>query len=172
MEIQGLGALTKDESTGWWISAPMTIPAFGGAECEIALEGYEEDSAPEDFDAAIQNFLTMTPDVLKAVQGDLYRYYQDCNANWSEGDEEYVAIATPDDVWKHVQFGFEAVVSRRRQDNVIYISLANNCDWEPEHGLQLVFKNGLRINKLGPYDGHMTNSAAYGNPELEEKIYR
>ena len=46
-----------------------------------------------------------------------------------------------------------------------------NCDWEEEHGLQIVFKNGLTINKIGPYDGHCTNSDAYDDESLEDIIY-
>ncbi len=172
MDIPELGKMTTNESLGWLISEPVAIPALGGTMCEIALEGYADDPAQEDFHVAVRNFLSITADVLKAAEGDLYRYYQDCNAYWSEDDEEYLAIATPEDIWKHVRFGFEAVVSRRSKDNIIYISLENNCDWEPEHGLQFVFKNGLRINKLGPYDGHLTNSDAYAKPELEEIVYR
>jgi hypothetical protein len=42
---------------------------------------------------------------------------------------------------------------------------------EPEHGLQVVFQNGLRVNKVGPYDGHLTNSDAYGDDNLEQAVY-
>lgn len=47
-----------------------------------------------------------------------------------------------------------------------------SCDWETEHGLQIVFKQGLKINKLGPFDGHLTNSDAYADKKLENVVYR
>ena len=172
MEIPGLGKVTEDDGTGWLFSGPVSVPVLDGSPCEIALEGYLEDGNKEDFHAAIQNFLSITPDVLKAVQDDLYRYYQDCNSYWAEEDEEYLAIASPSELWKHVHFGFEPLVSRRSKDGLIYISLSCNCDWEPEHGLQIVFKNGSRVNKLGPYDGHLTHSDAYARDEFEESVYR
>lgn len=65
-------------------------------------------------------------------------------------------------------------ISRRRtyRDKGIYISLECNCDWEEEHGLQIVFKNGLNVNKIGPYDGHLTNSDADADDSLEAVVYR
>jgi hypothetical protein len=64
------------------------------------------------------------------------------------------------------------MVSRRPYgDELIYISLACAGDWEREHGLQVVFKQGLLVNKVGPFDGHLTNSDAYANKELEDVIY-
>ena len=60
---------------------------------------------------------------------------------------------------------------RPHGDELVYISLACSCEWEQEHGLQIVFKQGLYINKVGPYNGHLTNSDAYGNDKLENVIY-
>ena len=88
-------------------------------------------------------------------------------------DEEYVSIKTPSEVWSHVEFGEEVVVSRRSYgDKKIYVSIECSCDWEPEHGLQIVLKDGKAISKVGPYDGHLTNSDAYADERLENVIYR
>jgi hypothetical protein len=92
---------------------------------------------------------------------------------WGFEDEESEAIKEPKDIWEHVNLGDEALVGRRaRGDRGVYISLECECDWEEEHGLQIVFKHGLKINKVGPYDGHLTNSDAYGDESLEDVIYR
>lgn len=40
----------------------------------------------------------------------------------------------------------------------------------PKEGL--VLKNGLKVNKLGGYDGHLTNSDAFADDSLENTIYR
>lgn len=91
---------------------------------------------------------------------------------WNECDEGYLEIPTQGEVWKHVRFGTEPFVTRRADtDEKIYISLESGCEWEPEHGLELVFKEGLRINKVGGYDGHLTNSDAFDDPGLEEVVY-
>lgn len=59
-------------------------------------------------------------------------------------------IATSGDVWQHLQFGDELVEKRPHSgDQGINILLCCECDWEAERGLQIVFKNGLRVNKIG-----------------------
>jgi hypothetical protein len=34
-----------------------------------------------------------------------------------------------------------------------------------------VLKNGLKVNKLGEYDGHLTDSDAFDEESLEHVIY-
>ena len=94
------------------------------------------------------------------------------NQDRDRGDPEYIEAA-PERIWQHVQLGSELHISRRRHgDHAIYISLECNCDWEPEHGLQLVFREGRAVVKVGPFDGHLTNTDAYDDPGLEGTIYK
>ncbi|HEU4562804.1 MAG TPA: hypothetical protein VFS20_33550 [Longimicrobium sp.] len=173
MEIPGLGPVTKDDELGWYYGEPMPVPVLDGEMCRIVIDGYDDDPNPEEFHAAIRNFLSADPRVLEEAEPHIYRYYQDCNAVWEPDDDEYLVIARPSDVWRHIQFGSEPTVTRRPYgDQRVYVSLECECDWEPEHGLQIVFKEGLRVNKVGSYDGHLTNSDAYGDPRLEDVIYR
>ena len=168
MEVPGLGVVTKDAQFDWYYSQAMPVPVLDGKLCRIVVGGYDDDPRKEEFHSAIANFLRISPSVLKEAEPYVFRYYQNCNSNWAPDDEEFVAIESPSDVWHHVQLGSEPMVSRRAYgDKGIYVSLECNCDWEPEHGLQIVFKNGLRVNKVGSYDGHLTNSDAYAKDDLE-----
>jgi hypothetical protein len=151
----------------------MPVPVLGGKACWIVVSGYDDDPRKDEFHTAIANFLRIPPSVLKEAESYVFRYYQNCNSNWEPDDNEYVSIESPSDVWSHIQLGSEPNVRRRAYgDKGIYVSLECNCDWEPEHGLQIVFKNGLRVNKVGSYDGHVTNSDAYANDALEDVIYQ
>ena len=153
-------------------AAVVFVPVLD-RECRFIIEGYQDDSSPNDFQAAIQNFLSLTPETLADAEEHVYQYYKRMNDMcWNESDDEYLRIQSPSDVWKHVEFGVEPLVVRRKRDNKIYISLECECDWEPEHGLQIVFKEGIRVNKIGGYDGHLSNSDAYADPRLEDVIYR
>jgi hypothetical protein len=173
MNIPGLGELSKDARYGWYCSTPVRVAVVGDQLCTFLVEGYEVDDSPADFDAAIRNFLAADESVLRAATPFVYAYCQDRNADWDEDDPEFVSLATPEDVWKHVRLGTQPSVQRRPYgDQQVYISLECECDWEPEHGLQLVFRKGAVINKVGPYDGHLTNSDAYARDELEDVIYR
>lgn len=173
MNIPVLGDVTKDDRFGWYYSEPVVVRALDGKACRIVVEGYDEDNEKEEYERAIQNFLALSPDALKAAEQHVFAYYKDCFSYWQPSDPEYVVIASPSDVWYHVQLGDAPMVTRRGYgDKGIYVSLECNCDWEPEHGLQIVFKNGERVTKIGPYDGHLTNSDAFADDRLENVVYR
>ncbi len=172
MNIPGLGEMTKHPELDWYYSKPLTVPVLGGKTCRIIVEAYGDDPNPTDFHTAIANFLSIPPSVLREAEPHVFRYYEKCNDYWEPEDAAFVAIRSPSDVWQHIQFGDEPVISRRAYgDKGVYVSLECSCDWEREHGLQIVFKNGLRVNKVGEFDGHLTNSDAYADESLEEVIY-
>lgn len=173
MNIPALGEVTKDEIFEWYYSQPVIVRALGGKACRIVVKGYDDDNAKEEYAPAIQNFLALSPEALKSAESHVFAYYKDCFPYWHPSDPEYVVITSPSDVWGHVQLGDEPMVTRRKYgDKGIYISLECNCDWEPEHGLQIVFKNGENVTKVGPYDGHLTNSDAFADENLENVVYR
>lgn len=173
MNIPGLGEVTKDEQLGWYCSAPMPVALLRGQECRVVLEGYVEDIAKEQYHAAIANLLSSSFSVLRAAEQYVFQYYQEMNANWNPGDEEFIHIESASEVWRHIQLGTEPIVTRRGNgDRAVYVSLECNCDWEPEHGLQIVLRDGKVVTKVGPYDGHLTNSDAYADNALEHVVYR
>lgn len=97
-------------------------------------------------------------------------YDKDFEEWWLEDGKH--PIKSADELWQHVQLGSKAMVRRRRhRDKCVYIPVECGCDWEVEHGLQIVLKNGLKVNKLGGYDGHLSNSDAFADNSLENVIY-
>jgi hypothetical protein len=171
MEIPGLGVVEKDEQFGWYRSEPIRVPVLGNKWCRIVVEGYDDDKKKEEFHTAIANFLSASPAVLEQAAPYVFQYYQACKEQ-AGSNEEFVRIKSAASVFRHVRLGSEPMITRRAYgDRGIYVSLECGCDWEPEHGLQIVFKNGLKVNKVGPYDGHLTNSDAYDSKKLEDVIY-
>jgi len=171
MNIPLLGECALDPVYDCLASAPVELPILGGNKCRFLLEGYIEDSAKPEIDGAIASFLSASFETLNAAAPHIYQYYQDIRTICTP-DDDFPLIHSSSDVWAHVQFGKEAYVSRRTKDGAVYISLECNCDWEPEHGLQIVFKDGHVVNKIGPYDGHLTNSDAYANATYENVVYK
>ena len=169
-DIPYLGSLEKYQFDNWLISQPVTVKALDDKKYRFVLEDYEQDQNKEEFHQAIANFLTLDNSVLKQAQDDIYRYYKDVEA--SLDGEDIVKIDDPNDVWRHIQIECTPLVTRRPYgDKAIYISLECECDWEPEHGLQIVFKQGLSINKVGEYDGHLSYVDSYADPKLENIVY-
>lgn len=169
MHIPGLGAVDLDDD-GSYFSEPSPIPVLGDASCRLVVDGYEDDPAKEDFHAAIMAFRGLDRSALVAAQVWIFEYYRDVVADWGQ-DDLPVLIESPESVLDHIHPGGEAIVQRDADDQRVYISIECECDWEPEHGLQIVFQDGTTVTKVGPYDGHLTNAAAYGRPDFRGVIY-
>lgn len=175
MHIPGIGPVEKDEENGWYTSQPVLIPALQEQEYEFLLEGYDEadDTSKADFHTAIANFIKLDPAALRKAEADIFAYYQD-TANYRKSEKlDVVQIAQPSDVWQHIQYGYEALVSQRPNgDKTVYVSVECDCDWDEENGLQLVFRNGAEISKLGPFDDYLSNADAFGEASLDKVVYQ
>ncbi len=172
MEMPGVGPLTLDESLGWYYSAPVTASALGGAEGQIVVS--QDCLADEDEPAvhrAIETFLN-SGSALPAASAAVHAYYGDTVRLFREQgwELELAEIAEPELVWEYVSFGREFHVDRD-VDGQVYVSVECECSWEREHGLQLVFRGGGTITKIGPFDGHLTNASALGRVGLEDVVY-
>jgi hypothetical protein len=152
------------------LSKPLEIPMFGNQKIGLMLDDVEEDDP--DVLAAVKNLLAAKPAVLGAAAPYVAQYRHDHLDAISEG--EIPPLEKPSDVWKEVRLGFEMSVTKLDSgaEKGVYFSLECNCDWEPEHGLQLVVRDGKAISKVGPYDGHVTNAKAYADKKLIGVIYK
>jgi hypothetical protein len=159
VSIPSLGQVRRD-SYGALASDPVMVPALGRT-CVFELRGYPTDAHPEDFHAAIANLLAAGPALLHSASRYVLQYCQDSLGDTGPDDlsfEEAAAqglrdlgIAVPADVWNHVRIGDTVTVGRdRSRKRDVYLSCECNCDWVQEHGLQLVFRNGRVVNKVGP----------------------
>jgi hypothetical protein len=171
IDVPGLGRLTE-EVDAEWVAASRPVPALGGHKCSFVFQGLDGGPRDEDYFQAARQLLAAGESLLADATPHVHRYCRDMLKLW--GDKApALEITKPADVWRYVQFGFEAMLSRNRgKGRDVFVSLECNCDWEPEHGLQLVFKNGQTISKVGPFDGHLTNESAYADPRLRGVVYK
>lgn len=167
MDIPGLGTVTAEDD--WYSSDPVPVPVLGGGDFRFLVVGYDEDEHPADFFRAVATFLALDESVLHAATDAVFAYYSDVAEMCAAGGYPCVAIARPADVWRHVRPGPEPMVER--SGDRVYISVESECDWEPEHGLQIVFRDGAVVTKVGPYDSHLTNAGAFGRDDLGDEVY-
>lgn len=170
-----LGTLKLDEKFNWHVSNKVKVPFLGNQACTFTFERFADDPNPEDFHAAVKATLEATPEVLTAVEKYVIKYCDSMLEYLEDDEQESLKRKKPSDVWKHVKFGSALFVRRRAKNDKedgVYVTLECNCDWEQEHGLQLVLRDGKRITKLGPYNGHLTNSDAYADKKLAGVVYK
>jgi hypothetical protein len=172
VEIPGLGPVTYDDELGWHRSEALPVPALGGAVCHVLVNGYDDDPAKDEIHEVISAFLTADETAWRAAAPSIFEYYEDVTAGLDADDDWYVEISGPDQVWEHVEVGIEVMVERDPYgDHKVYVSVECECGWEPEHGLQVVFREGRKVTKVGPFNGHLTNANAYDRDDLGDVIY-
>jgi hypothetical protein len=159
----------------WFISEPHPMKFLLGHVVRLVFDGDIDDVRTPDYHRALQNLKDLDGSALKAVEPHVLQYCNEMLALYDDEHRPHVSIEQPSTVWQHVQFGPELHVSRRADgddEDGIYFSLECECDWEPEHGLLLVLRDGSAFTKVGPYDGHLTNSDAYADQKLKNVIFK
>jgi len=161
--IPGLGDLRPDPDVPEWsVSQPVRVSLFAGAALRFVVT--VDDDSPDLF-AAIEQFLGLADrDRLAASDRvcENYRTFLDV------ADIEPLDVATPSEIWRFVTPTEVRVDRRSRRDEAIYVTVACECEWEPEHGLQLVFRRGSVLSRVSEQDGHLTHADAYALPDDQD----
>ncbi|MBW4687994.1 MAG: hypothetical protein KME40_23595 [Komarekiella atlantica HA4396-MV6] len=91
---------------------------------------------------AIRQALTLPPDVLRITAPVVLQNYDIYRE--MIGDESMPPLANPIQVWDQVSFSYIYVPPHVEYDlNIPTFKLIAECDWEPEHGLEVRFRNGV-----------------------------
>ena len=165
----------NDQFDDWWESEPIEIRFFDNKKLKITFmdlvpEG--DQSFIREADKALKSFLKKnTNDRLELSE----LAYQNCmeflNAvDYDEADKPLWDIKDKNEIWNFIYPHDIFVTRRHRRDEGIYIILTCECEWEQEHGLQLVFKQGKKLTRISYQDGHITEADAYDKPDEEDEL--
>lgn len=159
----------------WWESGLIKIPFFNGQEMKITFMDFTPDSDSnfiKEADSALTLFLEKSEFDRFLISNLVYKNCMDfLNAvGYDEDDEPLWKIKDANEIWKHVHPN-EIFISRRAyKDQDIYVDINCECDWEHEHGLQLVFRKGKQITRVSSIDGHITEADAYDKSDSEDDL--
>lgn len=163
-QLPGIGALTVDDD-GFHTTPPLSVTLLGK---DVPFTIFDYDPQQTDKIAqCITNFRTLPAEALSSATNAAFAYYQDFyQAMIDDEDEETLEwlpkIDEPAKVWDHIQLGDTPIVQPGDEDDSPwYVFFECACDWEEEHGLGLVFRNGAEITKVGPSDGDLTWNKEY-----------
>ena len=157
IQIELLGRLKShpDVPDEWLISEPVEISFFDGKEISftIQIDLNKHKNALTEANQAIENFLKK--DALDKLNFTslIYEHYKQIqhyydSKSWGAMPLE---LKDKDEIWRFVYPG-NGYICRSPGDEYIYVLITCECEWEPEHGLQLVFKNGLELTKVSEID--------------------
>ncbi len=173
-----IGQLNQDKNfPDWWISKEIEIPFFDNEKLIITFMDFDpsqDETFIEEADQALTNYFKLNIEDRKSISTLVQK---NCNdfldaIEFDEDDDHLRQLNDKNEIWKFV-YPTEIFVTRRnRRDKDIYVSIDCDCEWEQEHGLQLVFRQGKKLTRISTRDGHLTEADAYDKPdELDELLF-
>lgn len=168
------GTFTQNEElANWWHSKPIEIGLIG-SELPVTLMDFDpeaDEKFMEEADTALKNFLSLNNTYRLQIVQPIFENFVEFLSYVGEDDiPEKMKGSSPLSIWNYVYPTAVFVNRRPRRDQDIYIVLACECEWEKEHGLQLVFRQGKKLTRVSDQDGHLTEADAYDKPDKDDKL--
>ncbi|KAA6440455.1 hypothetical protein FEM33_07640 [Dyadobacter flavalbus] len=191
-----IGKLKQHRSfSDWWESKFVEIPLFGNQELIVYFIHFnpENDKSfiPE-ADEALRNFLKLDSkdrnDISELVYKNCIDYFEITGFDL-EVVEMFKQIKNPETwhlhnirlgkllhlkdvngVWDFVKPKEIYVKRRQYNEKDIYVVITCQCDWEDEHGLQLVYRQGKKLTRVSADDDDLTDADAYNIPDNEDEM--
>jgi hypothetical protein len=152
LSIPVLGELHRnDQYPSELYSDDLFIPLLGGVLRFSTYLGEECGSAA---DRAVTAFLELGEADRENVTPHLYGDYLKMEALVFPSEGGLPEISSESEIWSHVRF---TSLSIDEEEGLIYISVLGECDWDREHGIQIVFRNGNELVRVSGQDGHLTD---------------
>ena len=171
-----IGQLKQDNNFAkWWKSKEIEVPFFNNEKLIINFIGFapEKDKTfIEEADQTLTNFLKLQTEDRNAISELAYKNCMDFleMVEFDEDDEPLRQIKNKKEIWNFIRPTEIYVKRRPYNDRDIYLMLSCECDWEQEHGLQLVFRQGKKLTRISSQDGHLTEADAYNKPDETDEL--
>jgi hypothetical protein len=171
-----IGELTQNDNfDDWWNGSNIPVPFFDNAALGVTIMHYtpaEDENFMQQADEALTNFLQLGTADRLAISSYVFENFEDFKNDVGDDyfSEELQQLEDEQGIWKFVRPNEINISRRHRRDKDIYIAITLSADWEEEHGLQLVFRQGKKLTRISSIDGHITDADAYDTPDEEDKL--
>jgi len=165
----------EDKFPDWWKSSKIEVPFFENEKLTVTFMDFEpehDETFIEEADQALTNFLKLNLADRNSISDLAYGNYKDFldAVDFDDADQPLIQIKDYNEIWNFIQPTEIYVTRRPYKDHDVYLTIECECDWEQEHGLQLVFRQGKQLTRISDQDGHLTEADAYGKPDEEDEL--
>ncbi len=158
ISLDSVGSLQPhpDVPNDWLISKPVSVSFFEDKELKfIFYPDLENDiNFFSDANRSVKNFLKKNNRDRLLLSNSIYKNYretQDYYDTRSFGPSP-LNLNDEEEIWNYVYPDEIFVCRDSMEDESIYLLVYCGCEWEIEHGLQLVFKDGLELTRVSGID--------------------
>jgi hypothetical protein len=158
IHLPSIGDLEHSDFDDWWT---ITVPVpMLDQSLPLTVQDFNPDDPMQQaqsalFDAAARAFLAAGPEALVEAGPRVLANCHDYIEAVGEQDwnRDMAACRDPAAIWQFVHPKAIYLVFHRATGRV-YVTVACECDWEQEHGLQLVYRDGATLSRVSEQDGH------------------
>ena len=158
IELKSIGKLKPHPEIPdeWLISESVPVKFFDEKKLKFILNVDLENDKRflSDGDQSIKNFLEKESNEKSRISNRIYKYYREIQDYWDSQSfgPSPLKLNDEEEIWNYV-YPYEIHVCRNTdEDKNMYLLIHCGCEWEEEHGLQLVFRNGLELTKVSGID--------------------
>ena len=163
-EIESIGKLLPhpDVPDEWLISKPVSIPFFDELKLSFTFDGDDlknDDSFSSEANKLIELFLMKNNNDRLIASNLVYQNYRTVQNYYDSQPirSEPLKLKTENEIWKFIYPQGINVCRDSLDEKNLYLRVECECEWEEEHGLQLIFKNGAELVRVSSIDGHLTD---------------
>ena len=128
-------------------SEPYPIPYFENNKLKVGFIEAEHQPYLDGADNVLENFLKRDLVERKKDSQLVFNYY---NTALKYGYTKSLGIKKIDEVWNFVRPS--EIIVECDESGTFYLNVSCECEWEEEHGLQLIFKDGLTLVRAGGHE--------------------
>ena len=166
----------NDQFEDWWESELIEIPFFDNKRMKITFMDFIPERDTEfikEADKALKSFLKKSESDRLLISNLAYENCMEfLNAvEFDEADQPLWDIKDKNQIWEFIYPQDIYVTRSHDKFEIIYLNLACECEWEQEHGLQLLFKEGEKLTRISEQDGHITESDSYEKSIIENNEF-
>lgn len=148
MQSKLLGKLNPHEfDPDLYVAEPIEIAYLDQAKISVGIACADDAPTLKAADEALSNFLKLSPENRISDSKILIKYYETCLRH---GIAKALDLRVESDIWNFV-YPSEIVVDSLK-DEGFFLSISCGCEWAPEHGLELIFKNGEELIRAGEHE--------------------
>ena len=147
------------------------IPLSGLPGTSVKREIFDAASATLDpaAQAGLDNFPGLGAAPFQEAERHLIAYARQVGmmVGWDDID-----MSEPKDdtrIWDHVRL--RLLIIEEDFSGPLYLELSGGCDWDPDYGVALSWREGKTLMRVGPSKGHFTNSGYGKDPAMEDVIF-
>ena len=125
---------------------------------DIADDEIVDDEFPQDIALALHSFFSLNNDDRLKVQPKVFKNYKENEDLFTDDENDewgnYLPRLQESQVWNYCS-PEEIYVDRSYENEKIYIVVRFTCEWEVEHGMQFVYREGKTLTRVSPADGNL-----------------